>query len=45
MAKAVKKKEPVKRDKYEDKTPINASFMDIIKASVKDAKRKDVKKP
>lgn len=31
--------------KYEEPLKVNGSFMDVIKASVKDAKSKDKKKP
>lgn len=41
MAKKSTKK---RADKYEDKTPVNASFMDIIDAVVKDAEKKSAPK-
>jgi len=45
MAKAIKKTPTKKRGEYDEKLKVNASFLDIIKASVKDAKSKDTKKP
>lgn len=51
MAKASKKKQPAKkaakkpiRGNYDDKLSVNGSFMDIIKASVKDASNKSADK-
>jgi hypothetical protein len=46
MAKAIKKKAKPKKERgnYEEKLAVNGSFMDIIKASVKDAKKKSAKK-
>jgi hypothetical protein len=46
MAKATKpNKEIKKRGEYEQPLKVNGSFMDIMKAAVKDAKSKDKKKP
>lgn len=47
MAKAVKKKAKPKNDrggKYAEKLAVNGSFMDIMKAAVKDAKNNSAKK-
>ncbi len=48
MAKAVKKKEdkpaPKKRGKYDEKLTVKGSFLDIMKAAVKDADNKSAKK-
>lgn len=45
MAKATKEKVKSKRPtKYHDKEPINATFMQIMQAVVKDAKSKRVSK-
>jgi hypothetical protein len=51
MAKASKKKQPakkapkeVKRGSYDNKLSVTGSFMDIIKASVKDATNHSAKK-
>ncbi len=46
MAKAGKKKtEPKAKTTREQPLKVNGSFMDIMKAAVKDAKSKDKKKP
>ena len=48
---ADKKQTPPSREKkprtkkYEEPLVVNGSFMDVIKASVKDAKSRDKKKP
>jgi hypothetical protein len=45
MAKAEKKKtERKKRGEYEQPLKVNGSFMDIMKAAVKDADKKSAKK-
>jgi hypothetical protein len=47
MAKAAKKKAPVKRakrGKYDDKTVVKSSFLDIVKAAVKGADKKKATK-
>ncbi len=45
MAKATKKEPPNRPKKYDDKLIGKGSFLDIMKAAVKDAKNKDKKKP
>ena len=46
MAKEVKKKVKPKKERgnYEEKLAVNGSFMDIMKAAVKDTRNKSAKK-
>ncbi len=47
MSKEEKKETPKKErsQSYEDKLKVKGSFLDLMKAAVKDAKSKDKKKP
>ncbi len=45
MAKAEKKAPPKKRGPYEPPLEVKADFMQLIQTVVKDAKKKDKKKP
>lgn len=44
MAKAKKKTAKPRGSKYDEKLAVNGSFMDIMRAAVKNAKDKDIKK-
>jgi hypothetical protein len=44
MAKAKKKIKPKRAEKYDDKLAVNGTFLDIMKASAKDANKKSAKK-